>query len=194
VDALEFLKHLLDRERLAIAGAVALRPRTAAEVAAATSLPERTVLAALAPLRQAGLVEHDEGAGTYRLLPDGLRSLAHELPQALPPDPAALFGMTEDEQAVLSRFVRGNRLLEIPSTRSKRLVVLERLALEFEPGRRYAEREVNAALARWHEDTASLRRHLVDEGFLDRGAGEYWRAGGRVDLDRVEAPRLPGRG
>jgi hypothetical protein len=27
-----------------------------------------------------------------------------------------------------------------------------------------------------------LRRHLVDEGFLDRDHGRYWRTGGRVDL------------
>ncbi len=89
--------------------------------------------------------------------------------------------MTADEQAVLSRFFRGTRLLEIPSQRSKRLVVLERLALEFEPGRRYSEKEVTGVLALWYPDYAALRRYLVDEGFLDRAAGEYWRSGGRVD-------------
>ncbi|MBD0322694.1 MAG: DUF2087 domain-containing protein [Aldersonia sp.] len=28
----------------------------------------------------------------------------------------------------------------------------------------------------------TLRRFLVDDGFLDRAEGEYWRAGGRVDV------------
>jgi hypothetical protein len=39
---------------------------------------------------------------------------------------------------------------------------------------------VNAMLGRWHEDVASLRRYMVDEGFLERegGGGDYWRAGG----------------
>jgi hypothetical protein len=59
-------------------------------------------------------------------------------------------------------------------------VVLERLALDFEPGVHYPEPEVNAMLSAYHEDYAALRRHLVDEGFLDRAAGEYWRMGGRV--------------
>jgi hypothetical protein len=30
-----------------------------------------------------------------------------------------------------------------------------------------------------HPDTAALRRYLVDDGFMEREAGEYWRAGGR---------------
>ena len=41
---------------------------------------------------------------------------------------------------------------------------------------------VNLMLGRWHPDTAALRRYLVDEEFLDRAAGEYWRAGGPVPL------------
>ncbi len=45
---------------------------------------------------------------------------------------------------------------------------------------RYAEREVNAIIQRRHDDAATLRRYLVDEGLLDRAAGEYWRIGGTV--------------
>jgi hypothetical protein len=45
---------------------------------------------------------------------------------------------------------------------------------------RYGEPEVNELLRRFHDDHATLRRTLVDEGFLDRSGGEYWRAGGRV--------------
>ena len=59
-------------------------------------------------------------------------------------------------------------------------MVLERLALEFEAGRRYSETEVNEILGTFHEDYASLRRYLVDEGLLDRAEGQYWRAGGRA--------------
>jgi hypothetical protein len=55
------------------------------------------------------------------------------------------------------------------------------VALEFEPGRRYDEKEVNATVARYFTDHAALRRTLVDEGFLDRDHGEYRRAGGAVD-------------
>ena len=53
------------------------------------------------------------------------------------------------------------------------------MALGFEPGVHYSERTVSRFLAALHPDYAALRRYLVDEGFLDRRDGEYWRSGGR---------------
>ncbi|MDP9233795.1 MAG: DUF2087 domain-containing protein, partial [Actinomycetota bacterium] len=47
-------------------------------------------------------------------------------------------------------------------------------------GHYYEEREVNRILKRYHDDYATLRRYLVDEGFLSRDAGKYWRTGGTV--------------
>ena len=41
---------------------------------------------------------------------------------------------------------------------------------------------MNVIVARFQEDYAAIRRYLVDEGFLARERGEYWRTGGRVDL------------
>jgi hypothetical protein len=178
MDALGFLRAVLDRDRLALIGLVALRPHTADELAQQTSLRVRDVLEALGPLVQGGLVDREDEA--YRLRPEALRALAQDLPQTAPPDRRVLFGMTADEQTVLARFFRGGRLVEIPASHAKRRVVLERIALEFEPGVRYAEAAVNELLAAWHPDYAALRRYLVDEGFLDREAGEYWRSGGRV--------------
>src|SRR6266542_2317883 len=94
---------------------------------------------------------------------------------------------------VLGRFIRGDRLTSIPVARGKRLVVLDHLAGLFEPGRRYTEAEVNQTLGAWHSDYASLRRYLVDEGFLrradetdpstGRSVKRYWRAGGSFEVD-----------
>lgn len=178
MDALEFLKTLLDPRRLAVVGAVAAQPLDVETLCERTGQRERDVLATLGPLVQAGLVLRE--AGRYTLRAGALRELAADLPQPAGPDRRIFFGMTAEEQEVLGRFFRGERLVEIPTHRAKRLVVLERIALDFEPGVRYPEAEVNAALQRYHPDYAALRRHLVDEGLLDRSAGEYWRAGGRV--------------
>jgi hypothetical protein len=54
-------------------------------------------------------------------------------------------------------------------------VVLEYLAARFDEGIDYAEPEVNDRLGQFHEDYASLRRCLVDEGLLTRTAGVYRR-------------------
>lgn len=79
---------------------------------------------------------------------------------------------------MLDTFVKDGRLVLMPTKRSKRLVVLDHLAQQFEPGLTYAEAEVNAILQGFYDDYAALRRYLVDEGFLTRDANVYWRTGG----------------
>ena len=80
----------------------------------------------------------------------------------------------------MNAFVVDGRLQSIPSSPAKRLVILDWLAQLFEPGRHYSEAMVNLTIGRCHADTAALRRYLVDEGFLDREAGVYWRSGGSI--------------
>jgi hypothetical protein len=81
---------------------------------------------------------------------------------------------------VLRTFLVDGRLVSFPAAKRKRRVVLEHIAAAFEPGVRYAEREVDAILRAWHADHAALRRYLVDEELLARDGGYYWRIGGRV--------------
>jgi hypothetical protein len=84
-----------------------------------------------------------------------------------------------DREAVLRAFLaEDGSLRSIPTKIRKRLVVLDRLAQEFEPGERYPETDVNNRLRAFHPDVAALRRYLVEEGFLDRDAGVYWRTDG----------------
>ena len=92
-------------------------------------------------------------------------------------------GDRDPREVVLRRFLVDGRLVAIPAQRAKRLVVLDHLAGLFEPGVRYTEAEVNQALAGYHPDFAALRRYLVDEEFLDRAGGVYWRAGGTFDVE-----------
>ncbi len=87
-----------------------------------------------------------------------------------------------DREVVIGRFMPGGRIAQMPAKRSRRLVVLDHVAQAFEPGRRYAEPDVDVVLRAFYLDVAALRRYLVDEGFLAREAGEYWRSGGTVDL------------
>lgn len=89
--------------------------------------------------------------------------------------------MSSEEQ-VLARFVQQGRLVTMPTKRSKRLVVLDHIAQSFELGVTYPEAEVNEVLGRFHDDYAALRRYLVDEQFLSRDGGVYWRSGGSVTV------------
>ena len=85
------------------------------------------------------------------------------------------------EKVLCTFFDDAGRLTSIPVKHAKRLVVLDHLAQLFEPGERYPESEVNRRLRGAHEDVAALRRYLVDEGFLSRDGGIYWRTGGTVE-------------
>ena len=92
-----------------------------------------------------------------------------------------------DRDTVLRAFVAPDGSLKsIPTKIRKRLVVLDLLCQEFEPGERYAETEVNNRLRAFHPDVAALRRYLVEESFLDRAEGRYWRAGGSVGADGAD--------
>ncbi|MDN5765239.1 MAG: DUF2087 domain-containing protein [Humibacillus sp.] len=87
-----------------------------------------------------------------------------------------------DRDAVLRAFVAPDGSLKsIPTKVRKRLVVLDLLAQQFELGEQYDEIEVNNRLRAFHPDVAALRRYLVEEGFLDRADGRYWRTGGTTD-------------
>jgi biotin operon repressor len=172
---------MADPERLAIVGLLARGPASAMELADALGLSVQRVRRHLTRLSAAGVARVDADRHTYVLDLEGLREAARE---AGPPREAglALGAIDEDEEAVLRTYFRAGRLTEFPAKRSKRLVVLTRLALEFEPGLRYSEVEVNETLARFHDDYAALRRYLVDDGLMSRDHGVYWRSGGPVDV------------
>jgi hypothetical protein len=86
----------------------------------------------------------------------------------LPSDPAAR--RAEEDRRILASYVRGEELREIPNIRNERRihVVLRWLANQFFFGRDYTEAEVNTILKRHHPDCASLRRYLVDFGYMAR--------------------------
>lgn len=184
----EILRALADPQRLAIAGALARADASARTLADELGLPLGRVRTHLNRLTATGVVRLHEDRTSYRLDPETLRWAAE---QVGPPREAGLplGAANQDEETVLRTFFRAGRLVEVPVKESKRRIVLERLASEFEPGRRYEEREVNAILGAFATDHASIRRFLVDEGFLDRDHGVYWRAGGRVEVETRPPPR-----
>ncbi len=172
----EFLGLVVDPIRLALLGGAASGPVDVVEVACAFDEDVRRVRKELGRLMAAKLIDSE-----LRLDVEVVRTLARSIPTEAPIDPALIDGpWTPDEAQVLYRFFTGRRLTRIPSSHAKRLLVLERLAAEFEPGVRYDEREVNFTLQMFHDDYAALRRYLVDEEFLTRADGVYWRTGGRV--------------
>jgi len=87
------------------------------------------------------------------------------------------------DERVLANFLDPDgRLKTIPTKPAKLLVVLDRIAQEFEPGQTYPEAQVNDVLRRFHPDFAALRRYLVENGFMTREDNLYWRSGGTFEV------------
>jgi len=78
---------------------------------------------------------------------------------------------TSEESRILARLTEPGdllRLVRFPKKQKEKLVLLRRIAAEFDPGRTYTEREVNEILEPVHHDYATIRRYLIDYRFMTR--------------------------
>ncbi|WP_040477323.1 DUF2087 domain-containing protein [Longispora albida] len=170
---------LAEPDRLKVYAAIVLGAGTPSEIVAGSGLAPAAMVKAIKRLEQGGLVSAVDGR--YVAAPEAIKgaireAAANRQPEApLHPDPKV--------DAVLRSFVKDGRIRRLPTVRAKLKLVLEHVALSFEPGVRYPEREVNEILRAWYpDDYAQLRRDMVDNLFLTRDAGVYWRSGGLVDV------------
>lgn len=78
-------------------------------------------------------------------------------------------------QAAFSSF-QPLRLTRFPPKEKKKLAILTRIAQEFQAGRTYTEPEVNDILRAIFADYVTLRRYLIEYGFMDRtrDCKAYW--------------------
>lgn len=183
-DLLTALKALSDASRLRIVGLLADgRSMSVEQLAAALELTPGTVVHHLKRLRDADLVEsrarppymdYSLKLGRLDAIGAALHKIAREQSGEPATDAARPDWATAADARVLRAFFEGERLVSIPVQRSKRLVVLRHLAeTTFERKHKYPEKEVNQRLAVRNPDAASLRRYLVDEGFMSRKQSVY---------------------
>jgi hypothetical protein len=180
LDAGRLAGLLADDDRRRMFAAVELGGTTLDAAATLAGLPVPRAAKALSTLGGAGLVIQGDGGELY-VVGAAFQLAAREALSRPPTDEHA--DRPDEVRRVFDAFVREGRLTQIPTSRQKRLVVLDWLAQDFDPGARYSEPMVNLILGKRHPDTAALRRYLVDEGLLDRAGGEYWRTGGTVELE-----------
>ncbi len=171
---------MAEPERRRVIAALILDSGDLDHIVSITSLELRQVVDALERLTTAGLVEVGTD-GVYVLLEETFKLVARSSQQQ--PNPGHEQSHIAPDEQVLNQSIVDGRLVHLPRKRSKRLVVLDFFAQQFEPGAHYSERQVNTTLRAFDDDVATLRRYLVDEGFLDRADGSYWRSGGTVEAD-----------
>lgn len=163
-------KALSDPARLRVLGLLAEGPLAGHELADRLALTPPTISHHMRRLVSAGLVDarQDAQSRIYSLRVDAVRGLSRAVD-----DVGAARDADQEGDAVTRAYFDGPRLRQIPASRKKRVVVLRRLVERFEANRSFTEHEVNELLREAHEDVATLRRELVDYGFMVRDRGIY---------------------
>ena len=177
-DLLGFFKALADENRLKIIGLLARESYSGETLAEILEIKPATVSHHLARLAEAGLVSArmDGHAKLYSLRLDALHAMAGRLlaPETLPAQ--ARPDLDAYDRKVLAGFLRPDGTLrQIPVQQKKLQALLRHMVNDFEPEQRYPEKQVNELLGRYHPDTASLRRALIEYKLMRRAAGLYWR-------------------
>lgn len=173
-----FFKVLANESRLKILGILANQECSVEELATLLHLKEPTISHHLAKLKELNLVAMRPEGNThlYWLNSQALQSISKEI--FTPDQMASLVDDLEGqawENKILNNFFEGDRLKEIPASRKKRLVILKRLASQFEMEAKYPECTVNDIIKRYHPDCATLRRELIACKLMHRENGVYWR-------------------
>jgi predicted transcriptional regulator len=180
-ELVRFFKALAEPNRLRIIGLLAQKPQSVEQLATTLRVGESTVSHHLSKLGQVGLVSaRAEGYySIYALHTGALAGMAKKIlhEEALP---GLALGMDMDayDRKVLAAFSDSSgRIRAFPVQEKKFLVILRHILGEFETGVKYPEKRVNQILAKFSADTATLRRSLVEHGFMARegGGGTYWR-------------------
>ncbi len=180
-ELLSFFKALSDPNRLKIVALLAKEALSVEQLAEMLGLSSSTVSHHLSLLSRAGLVSaRAEGYySVYRLEVTWLMEMSQRLlvAETLPAVAADVDVDAYDRKVLNTYMTPDGRIEAFPVQRKKEEVLLRRVVEAFETGRRYSEKQVNRILKRFSEDTARLRRHLVEYGFMGRegGGGEYWR-------------------
>ena len=79
------------------------------------------------------------------------------------------------KKEVISHFFKYGRLIQIPTQRKKREIVLHEILMQFEIDHKYNEKEVNEIILRYHDDFCTIRREMIAFGMMTRDHEIYKR-------------------
>jgi DNA-binding HxlR family transcriptional regulator len=162
---------LLDTDRLRIAGLLAGGPANPMQLEQATGISHRDLLRHLDSLQNFGIVKLQDPAprdpdhySPYELNAATFKAAR----QAMGKYKGVRKRPTDSRELTLETFMPDGKLTAFPLKQAQLIVILDTVAARFEADKQYSEREINMILADITDDFATLRRYLVDYGYLSR--------------------------
>lgn len=84
----------------------------------------------------------------------------------------------EEEKVLSTMFSSLNplKLKSFSTKEKKKIVILKKISEQFERNKKYSEKELNNIIKDIYEDFATIRRYLIEYGFMERtnDCKEYW--------------------
>lgn len=143
-------------------------------------LSQPTVTHHASKLREAGLLKErrDKNTVYFKLNSEYIRVGGEESLRFIfsgeGHEEVRLDGKQQIFDAVIRNFFsKDGRLRHLPAQYKKKLIVLEHLVRQLEPGRVYSEKEINDFILKFHDDYATIRREFIMHHFMFREAEQY---------------------
>jgi len=171
---LELLKLLADETRLAILNILLKEDSYVEKMACELSLTPATICYHLKKMEAAGVVNcsRSQFYMIYSLNRDIFDKPLYEL---IKQDEPILDTEEKYKKEVLSHFFKYGRLIQLPTQRKKREIVLAEILNQFDFEREYDEKEVNEIILAYHDDFCTIRRELIAFGMMTRHHETYKR-------------------
>ncbi|MDS0526380.1 DUF2087 domain-containing protein [Clostridium sp. SHJSY1] len=82
----------------------------------------------------------------------------------------------EKEDTIKNYMYENGALKNYPAKAKKKIIILEEITKNFSKGKTYSEKEINRILKRIYEDYVTLRRALIEYGYIERtnDCKSYW--------------------
>jgi len=172
-EKLQLLKLLADETRLEILNILLREDSYVEKLACELSLTPATICYHLKKMESAGIVNCSR-TQFYMIYSVNREIFDKPLYELIKKDAPTVDTEEKYKKEVLSHFFKYGKLTQIPTQRKKREIVLQEIAKQFEPGRKYEETEVNDIIHRFHDDHCTIRREMIACGIMVRKNEIYW--------------------
>ncbi|WP_096189467.1 DUF2087 domain-containing protein [Evansella halocellulosilytica] len=83
-----------------------------------------------------------------------------------------------EEQKILDTYIEQStgKVKQFPAKEKRKIVILKYICSKLEKGRTYTEREINETIKQYFDDYVTIRRYIIEYGFVDRhqDGSAYW--------------------
>lgn len=176
VKSIAIMKALSDTSRVRIVKALSEKPCYVEELASRLNLADSTVSFHLKKLQLVGLVSsHKQQYYIIYTLNKSIFGLTLEEIVNSEDDESKKQAqrLISYKDKTIRAFFKNGKLIALPVQHKKRLIVLSVFKKLFTPGKTYTEKEVTEIVTPLFSDYCTIRRLMIEEGWMERSDGIY---------------------